>query len=480
MRRLLGSIAVGGLALVLSSQIACVKRKSGLSESEKEQLKPYILDDMPGDVPHKVEVNYGDKIHLIGWRSDSPTAAPGSTVHLTLYWRKTGDLEPGWMLFTHVTTDNTKEARGNLDCVGAIRVEKKENCTAQLYGPSDWDKGKVIVDSFEYTVPNDWTSPTVRFLVGIWRLPDTRLDIKNADANDGDNRANVVFLPTGVKPAEMQPPKTEVPKLNVPKFGKADTIKLDGKLDEPAWGKAAFTGPFVQPGDGNGALPDYPVNATAKLGWDDDNLYVAVQVADKDASSPFKPTDKDPHIWQKSSAVELMIQPGDLGDNKEYYEIQVDVNGALFDTHWDDYNVPKDDATQSFGHMDWSSGLKNGVNVQKGQGYTIEIALPWKSFVKPRVPAPPQPGQSWRANLYSFRDNQSAALAWSPILGKGNFHFAPRFGRLTFVDANGGGADGAAPSASASAALPLPPKLPTNGVGIMPLPKIAPGTMKAQ
>jgi hypothetical protein len=308
-------------------------------------------------------------------------------------------------------------------------------------------------------------------------LPDSRLAIKNAEANDGDNRANVVFLPTGVKPPEQQPAKTEVPKLNAPHLGKADTIKLDGKLDEPAWGKAAFTGPFVQPGDGNGALPDYPVNATAKVTWDDDNLYVAVQVADKDPTSPFKPTDKDPHIWEKSSAVELMVQPGDLNDNKEYYEIQVDVNGAIFDTHWDDYNVPKDDAKGSFGHMDWSSELKNGVNVAKGSGYTVEIAVPWKSFVKPRVPAPPQPGQTWRMDLYSFRDNQSKALAWSPIMGKGNFHFAPRFGQVTFVGEGGAVAPPANASASNSAAPLMPtPNLMVPGGPIKQLPKINPKT----
>ena len=465
MRRWLGSqfltlVVVGAGALVLSANAGCVKRKSGLTSAEKEQVKQYVIDDLPGDVPHKVDVNYDDKIHMIGWKAEPESAKPGSTVHFTLYWRKTGDLDPGWMLFTHVTTDNTKEAKGNLDCVGAIRVEKKENCTAQLYGPSEWEKGKVIVDSFDFTVPNDVTWPNYRFLVGIWKLPDARLPIKNAEASDGDNRANLIVLPTGVKPAELAPPKTEVPQLNAPKFGKGDTIKIDGKLDEPAWQRAGFTGPFVQPGDGNGALPDNPANATAKVGWDDTNLYFAFQVADKDPTSPFKSDEKDPHIWEKSSAVEMMIQPGDLGDNKEYYEIQVDTNNAVFDTHWQDYNIPKDDSKQQFGLMDWSANLKSAVDVQKGVGYSIEVAIPWKSFDKPRVAAPPSPGDSWRIDFYSFRDGQRVALAWSPILGKGNFHFAQRFGKITF-----GGGDTAVPpmvpanaSASGNGKIPLAPK----------------------
>jgi hypothetical protein len=46
---------------------------------------------------------------------------------------------------------------------------------------------------------------------------------------------------------------------------------------------------------------------------------------------------------------------------------------------------------------------------------------------------PPRPGDTWRINLYSFRDGQRAALAWSPTLRRGNFHKASRFGRVVFV-----------------------------------------------
>ncbi|MBI2394375.1 MAG: carbohydrate-binding family 9-like protein [Deltaproteobacteria bacterium] len=449
MRTFLGLVVVAGSALLLSTQVGCAKRGKGVAKVDKEAVKEFILDDMPADVTHKTDVNFEDKVHLIGWKAEPELAAPGSTVRFTLFWRKTGDLDPGWKLFTHVTTDDVKQAKGNLDCVGSIRQEKAANCTVQTYGPSDWEKGKVIKDSFEFTVPGDVSWPTYRFLVGIWK-DDARLKIKNADANDGDNRANVIALPTGVKAPEPPPQKTELPTLNAPKFGKAD-IKIDGKLDEKPWETAGFTGPFVGPGDGQ-APPDHPVNAAAKIAWDDANLYVGFVVEDKDPTSPFKPADKDPHVWEKSSAVELMIQPGDPGDNKDYFELQVDVNGAIFDTRWDDYNQPitgADDATKQFGHMDWSSGLKQAVTIDKEKkNYTAEIAIPWASFkAREGISIPPKPGDTWRVNLYSFKDGQRAALAWSPILGQGNFHKSTRFGKITFA-----GPGGLLPAASASAA----------------------------
>ncbi len=51
---------------------------------------------------------------------------------------------------------------------------------------------------------------------------------------------------------------------------------------------------------------------------------------------------------------------------------------------------------------------------------------------------PPKPGDTWRINLYSFRDGQRAALAWSPILGQGNFHRTSRFGKVIFAGAISG------------------------------------------
>lgn len=451
MRRSSRTVAMCGLAfagaLVLSTQAGCVKRKSGMTSAEREQVKAYILDELPSDVPNKVDVNFDNKVHLLGWKADPMKAAPGTTVHFTLWWKRTGDLDPGWMLFTHITTDNVKEAKGNLDCVGAIRIEKKEGCTAQLFPPSEWDKDKIIVDTFDYPVPAEVNWQTTRILVGIWK-GDARLAILNADANDGDNRANVIALPTGVKPPEppAEPKKTEVPKLNAPKFGKADTVKVDGKLDDAAWRKAADTGPFVQPGDGAAAAPDHPVSGSAKIAWDDANLYVGFTVADKNPTSPFKPTDVDPHIWEKSSGVELMIQPGNLGDNKDYYEVQVDSANAVWDTHFDDYNQPIDAPSGKFGHMEWKAGMKSAVSVQAGVGYTVEVAIPWSSFEKPRVAAPPKVGDVWRINLYSFRDGQGSSLAWSPIVGQGNFHKSARFAQVTFT-----GEMSAAPAASGSA-----------------------------
>jgi hypothetical protein len=143
----------------------------------------------------------------------------------------------------------------------------------------------------------------------------------------------------------------------------------------------------------------------------------------------------DPHVWGKSSGVELVLQPGDPGDNRDYYELQVDVGGAVFDSHFDDYNAPITGAgaAKIFGHQDWSSGVERAAYVARSSFYSVEILLPWRAIAGARVASPPRPGDVWRLNLYSFRDGQRHSLAWSPLRGQGNFHRASRFGRVRFT-----------------------------------------------
>jgi len=209
---------------------------------------------------------------------------------------------------------------------------------------------------------------------------------------------------------------------------------IDGRLDDAGWANAVVLGPLVDPFGGATPAASHPVYAWARLGWDDRALYLGVIVRDAKPGSPFGRDDVDPHVWGASSGAELMLQPGDLGDNKDYYELQVDVAGAVFDSHFDDYNQPisGQGASKTFGHQEWSSRVERATSVGKRSFWCAELALPWAALSAGRTSIPPKPGDVWRLNLYSFRDGQRAALAWSPLRGQGNFHRSSRFGRAKF------------------------------------------------
>lgn len=238
--------------------------------------------------------------------------------------------------------------------------------------------------------------------------------------NDGD--AKVVDRSDGT-----------LPELRVPQVKKG-AITIDGKLDEAAWARAGQTSAFVAPGNGK-PVSGSPVAATARLCWSQEALYLAVVVEDRAPSTPFKRDAVDPHIWARASGIELMLQPGDPGNNRHYYEVQVDIAGAVWDTRFDDYNRPITGRgqTRRYGHQSWSAKLQRVVHIERGARYTVELALPFATLQSPQAKSPPTIGDRWRANLYSFRDGQRHALAWSPILRKGNFHKASRFGRLIFA-----------------------------------------------
>src|SRR5262249_42149870 len=143
----------------------------------------------------------------------------------------------------------------------------------QVLPPSKWEKGKVYVDEQTYKVP-DWVkAPELEVLVGIWK-GDARLKIFSGPT-DGDGAAIAGKIKTGIKPPE--PAKhTEIPSTTLFKLAQNDKITIDGKGDDKAWGGAPVLSPFVLVGSGDPPPPEYPINASAKLAWDDQNLYVFV------------------------------------------------------------------------------------------------------------------------------------------------------------------------------------------------------------
>jgi hypothetical protein len=231
-------------------------------------------------------------------------------------------------------------------------------------------------------------------------------------------------------------PVVSAPRIAVERSPGLGGVRLDGRLDEPFWSAAGDTGGFVHPGTGR-ADSHSRVKGAARVAWDQQNLYLALVIGDGDPVTPFAPDQVDPHLWERSSAVEVMIQPGDPGNNSHYYELQVDPAGAVWDTSFDDYNQPisvTPEGGRRFGHQEWSSGVQKGIVIDRvGGRYTLELAIPWRALQSPNASAPPRPGDVWRVNFYSFRDGQRDALAWSPLLGEGNFHRSARFGRLRFA-----------------------------------------------
>ncbi len=427
------------LAFVLLAALhGCVGGSKGISAEDRERLKGYIVETVP-ESARRIDVNFENKMHLVGYRAEPESAPPGTEVKLTYYWRCDEPLEDGWNLFTHVQHEGF-DRPDNADMSGALREYKDGR---QVLGPSRWEKGKIYVDEQTYRMPQELKGPESIVYVGLWK-GDARLRVISGPT-DGENRAAVVKLKTGVAPAPPKRGANDLPELSAKKLAAGEKIVVDGKGDEPAWRAAASTGPFVDVGSGNPG-PGSP-GGQAKLAWDSDNLYVLFEVTDVNVVGGFtdaKAQPKEhtvtgqPMLWTKHT-VEMMVDPDGDGDNVNYYELQINPQNKIFKSQFDGYNAPKGGDFGPFGHEDWDPKLRSAVVVRgsmdresdKDEGYTVEVQIPWSAYHKGAKTLPPKSGDTWRMNFYAMVNN--GGVAWSPILGQGNFHKATRFGRVRWV-----------------------------------------------
>jgi len=412
-----------------------------------------VLDAVPGGVRPR-GVQFDGKITTVGYKFQSRgSMRPGARVRATLYWTVSEKIEPGHRLLAELL-DDAGEKLLDLEKAGPLRDPglPLEN----------WVPGKVYVDDLSFTVPRDVKTWRVQLVAGVAK-GDQRLKLT---AGEGvDNLAIVGTSGTGVKDRGQN--ARRLPNLSVQTIDAKTKIKLDGKLDETAWAEATAE-QFV---DVNTGLRNKksPVGGSVRMLWSEQGMYVAIEARDTDLTGGFKKTEKDPHLWTKDT-VEILIDPDGDGDNKDYYEIQVNPQNLAFDSQFDDYNEPRKEPDGPFGHQEWSSGIKSAVALEgtldksddEDVGYTVEAFVPWKALDKAKN-HPPNAGDQWRMNFYVISGEN--AVSWSPILKQGNFHKAARFGRVDWA------AKAPPPAPSAVASATAPDAAPANSAELAQAPK---------
>ncbi len=379
----------------------------------------------------RANARFADQVELVGYRL-SPVARtyePGAKLRATLVWKVDQPLAGGWLQFTHLVNPEGRML-ANADTQGKLRSMR--GVTGVPLPPSQWPVGKVILDEVDLVIPKD-APAKIGVAAGFYRGRD-RAPVTGPSADDR-HRAALIWIEVKSKAAATGK-VSAVPSLDVPRLSTATQITIDGDLTEPVWADAALTGPFVHPGNGKPS-PRSPVQGSARLLHDDDHLYVAFEVRDAKLRGGFPEDATDPHLWTRDT-VEIMIDPDGDGDNRDYYEIQINPQNLVFDSQFDRYNRPRGGPQGPFGHQDWSADLDSAVKLKgtldddgdDDEGYTVEARIPWASFAKASH-RPPRENDTWRLNFYAMQNN--GGLSWSPILGKGNFHRASRFGRVRWI-----------------------------------------------
>ena len=218
-------------------------------------------------------------------------------------------------------------------------------------------------------------------------------------------------------------------------------IKIDGKLDDPAWRVAPWTTDFIDIEGPSKPNPRY--RTRAKLLWDDQYLYIAAELEEPNIQANL--TEHDSVIF-KDNDFEFFVKPPAQVDGQPapgYFEFEINARN----TSWDLYlNRPYNQGGKA--DDNWNiPGLKTAVALKgtfnnaadKDHGWTVEIAIPWSAYTSRLPVAPPRVGDQWRFNFsrvewlqgHQQPGEHEANWVWSPQ-GVINMHVPEKWGYLNF------------------------------------------------
>jgi hypothetical protein len=123
---------------------------------------------LPEEIPHPLELTFGETIRLRGYALGDTNASPGATFPLTLYWQANGPTERSYTLFVHLLGPEGRP-RGQID-----RIPGRGAAPT-----TSWAADQTLVEEIALPVDADASPGTYRIAVGFYdpaygdRLPAT-------------------------------------------------------------------------------------------------------------------------------------------------------------------------------------------------------------------------------------------------------------------------------------------------------------------
>ncbi len=270
---------------------------------------------------------------------------------------------------------------------------------------------------FELPAPSeDWHAPSAVVVLEV-RVGRNRLPAVAGPRSEmvrGGERFPGGRVVLGVVPVERRP--TTLAAVRV----ESGAIAIDGVLDEPAWteraGARLLASRTGEPADEIEAQLGGP--STVWFAWDDEQLYVAGSLPDRDLFAEQREHD-DP-IY-RNEAFELFVAADNSGER--YLEFQVSARNTTFDARFARYRK----GDESWDGR-WASAVTLDGELDRRGGdraYFVEAAFPWSELCRETaLRCPIAAERSLRVNVFRLdkpdRANQ-VGLALSPTL-QPDFH----------------------------------------------------------
>ena len=226
-----------------------------------------------------------------------------------------------------------------------------------------------------------------------------------------------------------------------------EKIIIDGFLDKPAWEQAEWITDFEDIRGGGCAKHKTQV----KTLYNNDYLYLAVMFYEPHICANITENEKQIYL---DNAFELFIDPD--GDGLNYYEFEINANGATWDLQLD-----KPYRKGGIANNNWNiDELKKAIFINGTLNnptdidsfWTIELAIPFSVFDEYKNGTYPADGEQWKINFlrvewnYDIEDRkyvkktdendeilQSDFWVWSPQK-KIDMHIPERWGIIEFKE----------------------------------------------
>jgi hypothetical protein len=127
-------------------------------------------------IGHPLALRLGDELELAGYDLRPANPAPGSTLHLTLYWRPAGQITADYTVFAHL-----------LCADGQVCSQVDSQPLKGAYPTSRWHEDGIVQDDYDLPVPAGQPAGPYQVEAGMYllqtgqRLPITSAGGKRLD-----------------------------------------------------------------------------------------------------------------------------------------------------------------------------------------------------------------------------------------------------------------------------------------------------------
>lgn len=137
---------------------------------------------------HRLDVNLGDQVTLLGYDLTPAVPQPGETFRLTLYWRAEQEMSPSYKVFVHL-----------FDAEGRLRAQHDAVPADWTRPTTGWLPGEVVTDAHPLTLAADAPPGEYRLQIGLYD-PETNLRLPVLDIAGQTIGDQVPLAPISVEP----------------------------------------------------------------------------------------------------------------------------------------------------------------------------------------------------------------------------------------------------------------------------------------